>query len=134
MSTDQHAWPRCENQSIADESARPGTVRSNVGCDAIEEPCTNSTAGFPSGVPAYFSHRNRRTAPLFVQCSLPVTVIISSIDLCAGFLDDFRPAIFFSVKERSEFGGRRPDDFNSSSVHVTLSRSVGELIDHFSDE
>src|SRR6266571_2351170 len=73
MSTHQHAKPRRANQSITDESARPGTERSNVGCDAIDEPCTNRTAGLPSGESRYFSQRKRRTSPLFVQCSRPGT-------------------------------------------------------------
>src|SRR6059058_2524638 len=49
MSTHQQTKPRRANQSMTDESARPGTVRSKVGCEAIDEPCTNSTAGLPSG-------------------------------------------------------------------------------------
>src|SRR3954447_15576148 len=60
---------------MAEESERPGTCRSNVGCDAIDEPCTNKMvpAG-PDGSPAYFSHRKRRTSsPLLVQCSSPFT-------------------------------------------------------------
>src|SRR5512132_2057378 len=73
MSTVQHTKPRFANQSIADESGRPGTVRSKVGCEAIDEPCTNSTAGLLSGEPTNFSHRNRRTSPLWGQCSTPVT-------------------------------------------------------------
>jgi hypothetical protein len=60
MSTLQHAKPRRANQSMTDESGRPGTVRSNVGCDAIDEPCTNSTTGFPSGESTNFSHRKSR--------------------------------------------------------------------------
>src|SRR4029079_9468746 len=77
MSTHQQAKPPRGHQSMTDESGRPGTVRSNVGCEAIDEPWTNSTAGFPSGEPAYFSHRKRRAAPsgvsFVVQCSTPVT-------------------------------------------------------------
>src|SRR5438128_9210348 len=73
MSTDQQVKPRCANQSITDESARPGTLKSKVGCDAIDEPWTNNAAGLPSDVPTYFSQRKRRTSPLCVQCSLPVT-------------------------------------------------------------
>jgi hypothetical protein len=38
MSTHQHTKPRRANQSITDEWGRPGTVKSNVGCDAIDEP------------------------------------------------------------------------------------------------
>src|SRR5207344_3357798 len=100
MSTDQQTKPRRANQSMTDESGRPGTVRSNVGCDAIDDPCTNSTAGLRSGAPTYFSQRNRRTSPLRVQCSTPVTVasavivgtlMIMSIHFGAGFAHDFRP-------------------------------------------
>src|ERR1700681_1707541 len=73
MSTLQHTKPRRANQSMTEESGLPGTVRSNVGCDAIEEPCTNKIAGLLSGAPTNFSHRKRRTSPLRVQCSTPVT-------------------------------------------------------------
>src|SRR5438105_4987757 len=82
MSTHQQTKPCFANQSITDESARPGTTRSNVGCDAIDEPCTNSTAGLSSGAPAYFSHRKSRTAPLCAQCSVPVTISLT----CRDFL------------------------------------------------
>src|ERR1700681_3462489 len=75
MSTLQHTKPRRANQSMTDESGLPGTVRSNVGCDAIDDPCTNKIAGLPSGEPTNFSQRKRRTLPLRVQCSTPVTGI-----------------------------------------------------------
>src|SRR5436305_3349910 len=81
MSTDQQVKPRCANQSITDESARPGTLKSKVGCDAIDEPWTNNAAGLPSDVSTYFSQRKRRTSPFCVQCSLPVTVTL----LCMAF-------------------------------------------------
>src|SRR5919108_5292735 len=69
----QVSKPRAANQSITEESGRPGTRRSNVGCDAIDEPCTNSTV--PAGRPAArFSQRKRRTSPLSVQCSWPRTL------------------------------------------------------------
>src|SRR6267142_5985712 len=61
MSTHQVSYPSRAKQSMADESERPGTWRSNVGCEAMDEPCTNSTV--PSGpgqAPADFSQRNRR--------------------------------------------------------------------------
>src|ERR1700681_1592368 len=73
MSTLQHTKPRRANQSMTEESGLPGTLRSNVGCDAIEEPCTNKIAGLLSAEPTNFSHRKRRTSPLRVQCSTPVT-------------------------------------------------------------
>src|SRR5436190_4672334 len=77
MSTVQQAKPRFANQSITDESGRPGTVRSNVGVDAIDEPCTNRTQGLPSGLPTYFSHRKSLTSPLWVQCSTPATPVVA---------------------------------------------------------
>lgn len=53
---------------------RPGTWRSNVGCEPMEEPWTNRMvpAG-PAGAPAYFSQRKSFTGPFCVQCSWPVT-------------------------------------------------------------
>src|SRR5262245_43508968 len=76
MSTHQVSKPCCANQSIAEESARPGTWRSKVGCEAIEEPCTNNTTPFARlGSPAHFSQRNSFTrsppSSLWVQCSRP---------------------------------------------------------------
>src|SRR5487761_2631018 len=104
MSTHQQAKPRRANQSITDESCRPGTCRSKVGCEAIDEPCTNRTTGLPSGEPTNFSHRNRRTSPLFVQCSIPRTgasvtdavatgfiVARTSVDPRAGLVDHLGP-------------------------------------------
>src|SRR5262249_50855002 len=58
---------------MTEESARPGTCRSKVGCEAMDEPCTNKIlpAG-PEGPPACLFHRNRRTSlPFSVQCSSP---------------------------------------------------------------
>src|SRR5215467_2537041 len=58
---------------MTEESARPGTCRSKVGCEAMDEPCTNKIlpAG-PEGSPACLFHRNRRTSlPFSVQCSSP---------------------------------------------------------------
>src|ERR1700676_582963 len=72
MSTHQQSKPRAANQSITELSGRPGTCRSKVGCDAMDEPCTNRMvpAG-PEGSGAYFSNRNRRASPFWVQCSSP---------------------------------------------------------------
>src|SRR5438552_11528785 len=58
---------------MAEESARPGTCRSNVGCEAMDEPCTNRIrpAG-PEGSPLCLFQRNKRTSlPFCVQCSSP---------------------------------------------------------------
>src|SRR5262249_59990260 len=71
----QEATPRAANKSIADESGRPGTCKSNVGCDAMEEPWTNRIVPLASRDSALlFRHRNSRTSPLRVQCSVPCTV------------------------------------------------------------
>src|SRR5215475_7257670 len=73
MSTHQVSKPRAAKKSITEESARPGTCRSKVGCEAIDEPCTNKIrpAG-PDGSPPCLFQRNRRTSPPFsVQCSSP---------------------------------------------------------------
>ena len=73
MSTHQQSKLRSANQSITEASSRPGTLRSKVGCDAMDEPCTNSTVPAVAWCEAlYFSHRNRRTSPFLVQCCCPV--------------------------------------------------------------
>src|SRR6266446_1725820 len=78
---------------MAEESVRPGTCRSKVGVEAMEEPCTNSIVPMVlAGSPAYFSNMNSRTSlPLLVQCSSPRIApretgwfIIYSFYLCAG--------------------------------------------------
>src|SRR6266487_5185336 len=77
MSTHHVSQPRAAKKSIDEESARPGTCRSKVGCEAMDEPCTNRILPEgPEGSPPCLFHRNRRTSlPLFVQCSSPrVTV------------------------------------------------------------
>src|SRR5262245_23766595 len=58
---------------MAENSLRPGTCRSKVGCEAIDEPCTNKMVPrVCAGSPAYFSHMNSFTSlPLLVQCSSP---------------------------------------------------------------
>src|SRR5215207_229906 len=72
MSTHQVSKPRAANQSMAEESGRPSTRRSNVGCDAIEEPCTNRIVpAWLTPSAAGFSHRNSRMSPFLVQCSSP---------------------------------------------------------------
>src|SRR5438093_11616303 len=85
MSTHQQSKPRAANQSIAEESERPGTCKSKVGCEAIDEPCTNRIVPErPAGSSAYFSHRNRRTSPLLVQCSSPRMAVLGETGLFIG--------------------------------------------------
>src|SRR6478672_9255152 len=79
MSTHQQSKPSLAKCSIADESGRPGTCRSKVGCEAIDEPCTNRIVPILlAGSPAHFSNRNSFTPPsLVVQWSSPLIVILA---------------------------------------------------------
>src|SRR4051812_46232021 len=78
MSTDQVSNPWAANQSMTDEPGRPGTCRSKVGCDAMEEPCTNRIVPRFSAPTERFSHMKSLTSPLLVQCSSPCTWILDS--------------------------------------------------------
>src|ERR1041385_842678 len=72
MSTHQVSYPCLAKYSIADESGRPGTSRSKVGCPAIEDPCTNRIVPFVfAGSSATLFQRKSLTSPLLVQCSVP---------------------------------------------------------------
>src|SRR5581483_3315541 len=75
MSTHQQSKPRRANQSITEESGRPGTCRSKVGCAAMDEPCTNKMVpDVAFGSLAYFSNRKSfALASLAVQCSSLLT-------------------------------------------------------------
>src|ERR1700735_4715368 len=75
MSTHQQSKFCRAKKSITDESERPGTCRSKVGCPAIDEPWTNRMV--PTvlvGSPAHFSNMNSLAAPpsLVVQWSSPL--------------------------------------------------------------
>src|SRR4029079_16915743 len=74
MSMDQVSKPRSAKYSMAEECGRPSTCRSKVGCDAIDEPCTNRTVPFLAPPGARFSQRNRLASPFLVQCSWPLTL------------------------------------------------------------
>src|SRR3954462_8465067 len=96
MSTHQVSKPRSANQSMTEEYGRPGTCRSNVGCPAMEEPCTNRIVprGFAPAVA--FCHRKRRTAPslvfLVVQCYCPFMPYVSPWIVCKNpRADDMLP-------------------------------------------
>src|SRR5215470_3729477 len=73
MSRHQQSKPRRANQSITEESGRPSTCKSNVGCEAMDEPCTNRMVPAALfGSTADFSNMNSFTLPsLPVQCSWP---------------------------------------------------------------
>src|SRR5574340_1002790 len=66
----QVSKPRSANHSIAEECGRPGTRRSNVGCEPIDEPCTKRIVLFGDAA-VRFCQRKSFTSPLRVQCSLP---------------------------------------------------------------
>src|SRR5438105_7207904 len=117
MSTHQVSYPRPAKKSMTEESVRPGTCRSNVGCEAIDEPCTNRIRPCgPEGSPAFLFQRKSFAPPsLVAQCSLPVMrsglfmLMISKIDAavslrhdCIGF-DDPRPFLDLGLHVRAEF-------------------------------
>src|SRR3954453_919942 len=55
---------------MTDEWGRPGTCKSKVGCEAIDEPCTKRMV--PAVVAAgCLRQRKSLTSPLRVQCSVP---------------------------------------------------------------
>src|SRR5262249_51130077 len=74
MSRHQVSYPRAAKKSITEESGRPGTCRSKVGCEAMDEPCTNRIrpAG-PAGSPACLFHmKSFAPSSLCAQCSVPL--------------------------------------------------------------
>src|SRR5271170_1934433 len=75
MSTHQQSKPRRANQSITEESGRPGTWRSKVGCPAMEEPWMNKIMpALWRGSPTHFSNMKSFTLPsLVAQCASPLT-------------------------------------------------------------
>src|SRR5258708_10457529 len=69
----QVSKPCSTNHSIAEECARPVTCRSKVGCEAIDEPCTNRIVP-RFALPECLRQRKSLTSPLRVQCSVPFIV------------------------------------------------------------
>src|SRR3954469_4248915 len=67
----QVSKPRSANHSITEECGRPGTSRSKVGCEAIEEPCTKKSVAFGAPAADGLCQRKSLTSPLRVQCSVP---------------------------------------------------------------
>src|SRR6267378_3819866 len=67
--------PRSANHSITEECGRPGTWRSKVGCEAIDEPCTKRIVPrvAPGGA---LRQRKSLTSPLRVQCSVPFIAVL----------------------------------------------------------
>src|SRR5438874_10098448 len=110
MSTHQQSYPCFAKYSIAEESGRPGTSRSKVGCAAIEEPCTNRIVPFVcAGSPATLFQRNSFTSPLLVQCSVPGRRTCPFIGLCPSVdvdvvrLDQLGPAVDLGLDVGAEF-------------------------------
>src|SRR6185503_15674550 len=67
----QVSKPRSVNHCIAEECGRPGTCRSKVGCEAIDEPCTKRIVPRAAAVAAGLCQRNSLIAPFLIQCSVP---------------------------------------------------------------
>src|SRR5580692_180247 len=83
MSTHQQSKFCRAKKSITEESSRPGTCRSNVGCAAMDEPCTNRMVpAVCFGSPAHFSNMKSFAPSLVVQCSSPLIA-------AAGFVISF---------------------------------------------
>src|SRR4029077_4341127 len=81
MSTHQQSKFCRAKKSITEESGRPGTCRSKVGCAAMDEPCTNRMVpAVVFGSPAHFSNRKSFTPPsLAVQCSSALMAAVAEV-------------------------------------------------------
>src|SRR3954465_2373839 len=73
----QVSKPRSANHSITEECGLPGTSRSKVGCEAIEEPCTKKMVPFGAPAAEGLCQRKSLTSPLRVQCSVPFIPCLS---------------------------------------------------------
>src|SRR5438045_8624416 len=78
----QVSKPRSANHSITDECGLPGTCRSKVGCEAIDEPCTKRIVP-RFALPEVLRQRKSLTSPLRVQCSVSFMSVI--VQESAGF-------------------------------------------------
>src|SRR3974390_1441802 len=108
MSTHHVSYPRAAKKSITEESGRPGTCKSNVGWEAIDDPCTKRMRPEgPEGSPAcLFQRKSFTPSSLVVQCSVPVICgglfMFNSLDCDFVGLDDIRPFLDFRVDVRAE--------------------------------
>src|SRR5258708_39985785 len=105
----QVSKPRAVNQSITEESGRPGTFRSKVGCEAIEEPCTKSTVPRLCALAAgSFCQRYSRTLslPLLTQGSFPVSAGRAFDATC--FTSSLREKCEFYHPQPAHRGASRP--------------------------
>src|SRR3974390_836531 len=80
---------------MTEESGRPSTCKSKVGCDAIDEPCTKRTVPAALfGSPPHFSNMNSFTTPsLLVQCSSPRIAAARFTSFIVHLLEIFAIAI-----------------------------------------
>ena len=90
----------------------------------------------PRASPTNFSHRNRRTSPLCVQCSTPGPAcvgrrraLLTAIGIAVRSSQsifapvsriDLRPQVLLGTEIRAELGGRRADDLDADARHVVL--------------
>src|SRR5262247_1783222 len=139
MSTHQVSKPRAAKKSIAENSLRPGTCRSKVGCEAIDEPCTNRMVPrVCAGSPAHFSHMNSFTSlPLLVQCSSPriaalgvtglfivMLRLLRSRGLCTGTAEH---AATLGVRGRRRRRWRAQADILGPNRHVHILTRAGAV-------
>src|SRR5260221_13372856 len=111
----QVSKPLAANQSITEESGRPGTFRSKVGCEAIEEPCTKSTVPrLCAPAAGSFCQRNSRTL------SLPLLTPCSFSDSAARAFD--AGCFTAYLREKCEF--YHPEDAHCGHVQPRGSRTV----------
>src|SRR4051812_40366895 len=94
LSMHQVSKPRSVNHSITDECGRPGTCRSKVGCEAIDEPCTKRIVPL-AALPALLRQRKSLMSPLRVQCSVP---------FIGGLM---YPGFYARIRRPSDRGGSR---------------------------
>src|ERR1700730_9011422 len=111
MSTHQVSYPRAAKNSITEESGRPGTCRSKVGCEAMDDPCTKRIRpAAPDGSPACLFQRKSFTPPSFsVQCSVPLMrsgLFMPSLPLDCVVSDNPRPPVDFRLHEGAKLVGR----------------------------
>src|SRR5499426_3866185 len=122
MTTHRVSKPSRAKQSVAEESGRPGTCRSNVGCAAIDEPCTNRIVPMLlAGSPAHFSNKNSFTPPSFVvQWS---SLLTAAVGLLISFI--VSPVLMISIDRFNAVGFDDLGPFRDLSVHEALEFGLG---------
>src|SRR5450631_3551596 len=105
---------------MAEEPGRPGTCRSKVGCEAIDEPCTNRMVPMLlAGSPAHFSNMNSFTPPsLPVQCSSPL--IAAAAGLVISFIGHSSCLRMILINRRDVVGLDDVGPFGDLGLHEGL--------------